>query len=174
MEHPLSHVLAISFPHKKLSQLPITASKTAATALACSPTSQLPTASTHAVSVTASHALDRPLSQLRFVVEHQPMPCRIVDVHCYRIYQRSCMMPLSMHVAIHASSVYVKSRTAYCPDLSSTLIADFVDAAEFHRHYRSHQCCRIPHCLIVSSQHCFVKPWTILAQVSTLVSILLR
>jgi len=51
-------------PHKKLSQLPITAPRTAATALACSPTSQLPTTSTHAVSVTASHALDRLLSKL--------------------------------------------------------------------------------------------------------------
>jgi len=51
-------------PHKKLPQLPITAPRTAATALACSPTSQLPTASTHAASVTASHALDRLLSKL--------------------------------------------------------------------------------------------------------------
>jgi len=50
--------------HKKLPQLSITASRTAATALACSPTSQLPTASIHAASVTASHALDRPLSKL--------------------------------------------------------------------------------------------------------------
>jgi len=50
-----------SSPHKKLL---ITAPRTAATALACSPTSQLPTASTHAASVTASHALDRPLSKL--------------------------------------------------------------------------------------------------------------
>ena len=40
-------------------------------------------------------------------------------------------MPLSMHAAIPASSVYVKSRTAYCPDLSSAPAADFIDAAEF-------------------------------------------
>ena len=40
-------------------------------------------------------------------------------------------MPLSMHAAIPASSVYVKSRTTYCPDLSSAPAADFVDAAEF-------------------------------------------
>ena len=40
-------------------------------------------------------------------------------------------MPLSMHAAIPASSVYVKSRTAYCPDSSSALVADFVDVAEF-------------------------------------------
>ena len=60
-----------SSPHKKL---PITAPKTAATALACSPTSQLPTASTHVVNVTASHALDRPLSKFGFVAEHQPCP----------------------------------------------------------------------------------------------------
>jgi len=45
-------------------KLPITALRTAATALACSPTSQLPTASTHAARVTVSHALDRPLSKL--------------------------------------------------------------------------------------------------------------
>jgi len=52
-------------PHiRNCRKLPITAPKTAATALACSPTSQLPTASTHAASVTASHALDRPLSKL--------------------------------------------------------------------------------------------------------------
>jgi len=53
--------LPTSPPHKKL---PITAPRPAATALACSPTSQLPTVSTHAASVTASHALDRPLSKL--------------------------------------------------------------------------------------------------------------
>jgi hypothetical protein len=64
----------LSSPYKKLPQLPITAPKTVATALACSPTSQLPTASTHAASVTASHALDRPLSKLGFVAEHQPCP----------------------------------------------------------------------------------------------------
>ena len=52
-------------PHiRNCRKLPITAPKIAATALACSPTSQLPTASTHAASVTASHALDRPLSKL--------------------------------------------------------------------------------------------------------------
>jgi hypothetical protein len=71
VEHLLSHVLATSSPHKKLL---ITAPKTAATALACSPTSQLPTASTHVVNVTASHALDRPLSKFGFVAEHQPCP----------------------------------------------------------------------------------------------------
>ena len=42
------------------------------------------------------------------------------------------------------------------------------------RRCRSYQCCRIPHCPIVSSQHCFVKPWAILAQAPTLVSILPR
>jgi len=42
------------------------------------------------------------------------------------------------------------------------------------RRCRSHQCCRIPHCPIVSSQHCFVKPWAILVQAPTLVSILPR
>ena len=52
-------------PHiRNCRKLPITAPRTAATALACSPTSQLPTASTHAASVIASHALDRPLSKL--------------------------------------------------------------------------------------------------------------
>jgi hypothetical protein len=52
-------------PHiRNCRKLPITAPKTAAIALACSPISQLPTASTHAASVTASHALDRPLSKL--------------------------------------------------------------------------------------------------------------
>jgi len=61
-----------SSPHKKLSQLPITVPRTAATALACSPTRQLPIASTHAASVTASHALDRPLSKSGFVAEHLP------------------------------------------------------------------------------------------------------
>jgi len=59
------------------------------------------------------------------------MPCRIVDAHCCRICQNPCTMPLSMHAAIPASSVYVKSRTAYCPDSSSALVADFVDVAEF-------------------------------------------
>jgi len=58
------------------------------------------------------------------------MSCRIVDAHCCRICQRSCTMPLSMHDAIHASSVYVKSRTAYFPDLSLVLAADFVNAAD--------------------------------------------
>jgi len=56
--------------------------RTAATALVCSPTSQLPTASTHAASVTVLHALDRPLSKLLSapaadfvdVAEHQPCP----------------------------------------------------------------------------------------------------
>jgi hypothetical protein len=52
-------------PHiRNCRKLLITAPKTTATTLACSPTSQLPTASTHAASVTASHALDRPLSKL--------------------------------------------------------------------------------------------------------------
>ena len=36
-----------------------------------------------------------------------------------------------MHAAIPTSSVYVKSRTAYCPNLSSAPAANFVDAAEF-------------------------------------------
>jgi hypothetical protein len=31
----------------------------------------------------------------------------------------------------------------------------------FCQHCWSHQCYRIRHCLIVSFQHCFVKPWTI-------------
>ncbi|KAG6782220.1 hypothetical protein POTOM_011614 [Populus tomentosa] len=97
-----------SFPYKKLQQLPITSPRTAATALACSPTSQLPIASTHAANVIASHALDRPLSKL-----------------------------------------------------STAGADDSIDAVEFHRHCRSHQCCRIPHCPIVSSQHCFIKPWTV-------------
>jgi len=57
--------------------------------------------------------------------------CRIVDAHCCRICQRPCMMPLSMHAAIPASSVYVKSRTAYCPDLSLAPAADLTSAAEF-------------------------------------------
>jgi len=57
------------------------------------------------------------------------MPCRIVDVHYCRICQLSCTMPLSMHAAIPASSVYAKSRTAYYPDLSSAPAANFVDAA---------------------------------------------
>jgi hypothetical protein len=35
-----------------------------------------------------------------------------------------------MHDAIHASSVYVKSRTAYFPDLSLALAANFVNAAD--------------------------------------------
>jgi len=60
-----------------------------------------------------------------------PRHCRIVDAHCCRICQCPCTMPLSMHAAISASSVYVKSRTAYCPDLSSAPAADFIDAAEF-------------------------------------------
>jgi hypothetical protein len=110
-----------SSPHKKLPQLPITALRTAATALACSPTSQLPTASTHAASVTTSHALDRLLSKL-----------------------------------------------------SSAPAADFVDAAEFLDAADFTSAAEFPHCLIVSSQHCFFKPWTILAQAPTLVSILLR
>jgi len=36
-----------------------------------------------------------------------------------------------MHVVIRASSVYVKSWTVPRPELSSTLTADFVNAAEF-------------------------------------------
>jgi len=36
-----------------------------------------------------------------------------------------------MHTTIHASSVYVKSWTVPRPELSSTLTADFVNAAEF-------------------------------------------
>jgi hypothetical protein len=52
-------------PHiRNCRKLPITAPRTAATALACSPTSQLPIASTHAASITASHALDGSLSKL--------------------------------------------------------------------------------------------------------------
>jgi hypothetical protein len=52
-------------PHiRNYRKLPITAPRTAATALACSPTSQLPTVSTHAASITALHALDRPLYKL--------------------------------------------------------------------------------------------------------------
>jgi hypothetical protein len=35
------------------------------------------------------------------------------------------MMPLSMHAAILASSVYVKSRTSYYPNLSSAPAAEF-------------------------------------------------
>jgi len=52
-------------PHiRNCHKLPTTAPKTTATTLACSLTSQLPTASTHAASITASHALDRQLSKL--------------------------------------------------------------------------------------------------------------
>jgi len=58
------------------------------------------------------------------------MSWRIVDAHCCRICQRPCTMPLLMHAAIPASSVYVKSRTAYCPDLSSAPTAEFLDAAD--------------------------------------------
>ena len=41
------------------------------------------------------------------------------------------MLPLLMHVAIHASSVYVKSWTVHHPELSSAPIVDFVDATKF-------------------------------------------
>ncbi|KAJ6858324.1 hypothetical protein NC652_040791 [Populus alba x Populus x berolinensis] len=71
----------LSFSYKKLSQLSITAPRNVATALACSLTSQLPTASIYTASIIASHALDSPLSKL-----------------------------------------------------SSAPAADFIDAAEFHRH----------------------------------------
>lgn len=68
--------------------------------------------------------------QVRIRCRTSTMPCRIIDIHYCRICQRSCTMPLLMHVAIHASSVYVKSRTVYCPDLSSIPAVDFVDAAD--------------------------------------------
>ena len=53
-----------------------------------------------------------------------------LNVHCY-ICQRSCTLPLLMHVAIRASSVYIKSWTVHRSDLSSAPTVDFVDAAEF-------------------------------------------
>jgi hypothetical protein len=77
-----------SSPHKKL---PITAPRTAAIALPCSPTSQLPTTSTHAASVTASHALDRRLSKSGFAAEHQPCPAE----------------PLT-HTAVESSNAHAK------------------------------------------------------------------
>jgi hypothetical protein len=68
--------------------------------------------------------------QVRIRCRTSTMRCRIVDAHCYRICQRPCTMPLSMHAAIPASSVYIKSRTAYCPDLSLAPAAEFLDAAD--------------------------------------------
>jgi len=69
--------------------------------------------------------------QVKIRCRTSTMPCRIIDVHYCRICQRSSTMPLLMHVAIHASSVYVKSRTIYCPDLSSAPAADLISAAKF-------------------------------------------
>lgn len=40
------------------------------------------------------------------------------------------MLPLSIHVAIHISSVYVKSWIVHHPDLSSAHVVDFVDVAD--------------------------------------------
>ena len=93
-----------SSPHKKLSQLPITVPRTAATALACSPTRQLPIASTHAASVTASHVLDRPLSKSGFVAEHQPCPAESLthtaaeSVNAHSRCHCWCMLPFLLVV----------------------------------------------------------------------------
>jgi len=68
--------------------------------------------------------------QVRIRCRTSTMPCRTIDAHCCWIFQRPCKMQLSMHAAIPTSSVYIKSRTAYCPDLSSAPAADFIDAAD--------------------------------------------
>jgi len=106
-------------------KLPITAPKTATTALVCS---HKPTAhcQRNCLACLGSSAVQVIVSSCcRFCRR-----CRIVDTHCCRICQRPCMMPLSMHAAIPDSSVYVKFRTAYCPDFSSAPAANFIDAAD--------------------------------------------
>ena len=125
-------------PHiRNCRKLPITAPKTATTALACS---HKPTAHCQHTCCQRNCLACLGPSAVQVIVSpccrfcrrcRIPRRCRIVDAHCCRICQRPCMMPLSMHAAIPASSVYVKSRTAYCPDLSSAPAADFIDAAEF-------------------------------------------
>ena len=118
-------------PHiRNCRKLSITAPKTAATALTCS---HKPTAHCqHTCCQRNCPACLGPSAvQVRIRCRTSTMPCRIVDAHYCRICQRPCKMPLSMHAAIPASSVYVKSMTAYCPDLSSAPAADFIDAAEF-------------------------------------------
>jgi len=110
-----------SSPHKKLPQLLITTPRTAATALACSPTSQLSTASTHAASITASHALDRPLSKSGFVAEHQPCPAKSLthtateSANAHARCHCRCMLPFLP--VVFTSSLGLPIVHTYCQPL---------------------------------------------------------
>jgi len=73
----------------------------------------------HGLSVVQVPNLISPLRQYANVAES-------LDVHCYRICQRWCTLPPSMHAAIRASSVYVKFWTVHLPDLSSALATNFI------------------------------------------------
>ena len=76
-----------------------------------------------------------------------PRRCRIVDAHCCRICQRPCMMPLSMHAAIPASSVYVKPQlsSAYC--LTSCCVLPHTHSADFrYCHASCHPVATVQQC----------------------------
>jgi hypothetical protein len=126
-------------------KLSITAPRTAATALACSPTSQLPTASTHVASVTASHALDRPLSKLS-----SALAVDFVDAAEFPTV--SLYHPSTVSSSLGQSSPKPQLSSAYC--CASCCVLPHTRSADFHY---CHASCHP----VATVQQCFLSAYTL-------------
>jgi len=139
-------------PHiRNCRKLPITTPRTAATTLACSPTSQLPIASTHAASVTASHALDRPLSKLS--------SARAVDLVDAAEFASAAEFPtVSLcHPNTVSSSL---GQSSPKPQLSSTHCCASCCVLP-HTHVADFRYCHAGCHLVATVQQCFLSAYTL-------------
>ena len=142
-------------PHiRNCRKLPITAPKTATTALACSPTSQLPPASTHAASVTASHALDRPLSKLSSApaadfVDAAEFLDAAEFASAAEFLTVSLCHPSTVSSSLGQSSPKPQLSSAYC--LASCCVLPHTHSADFrYCHAGCHPVATVQQCFFVS------------------------